>query len=400
MVVSLRLRGLIRVDVGALARRETRFLRCVMPGCPVEYEVAETAPPVKSSVQRFLDSLIQQSRDEVAQPVSSSRYICSRHPRVGSRCVVFDFLGRAEREFYSTKRGRIRTSVIDREARFQQHVSHAVFRVDTSATLRNLLCPIAPPEFHKPTPEELVRLRAANEEYDRRVRIAQERNVALLQDNKDHPIEVFQWRPAAAQTEEWEQKLRVAITQEYEREFRQADVTLHKYISQLLRERNTATRERQIEIDHHVLHMLRTLPFHPAKPRYAREIKLLKDEIRILRGFKTDGDGFEEEADVFEQIVPNYLPTRTKVKISVTLERIRRVWFEDTKTRLTRFSKMKNDPEAVRRSKDFKKLLGATLMLNEDMTSAQAGLLVGESSAAIEKRAQRLREALQSFETA
>jgi len=188
-------------------------------------------------------------------------------------------------------------------------------------------------------------------------------------------------------------------TKVYECEFRQADVALHKYVSQLLRERDTATRERQIEIDHHVLHMLRTLPFHPAKPRYAREIKLLKDEIRILRGFKTDGDGFEEEADVFEQIVPNYLPTRTKVKISVTLERIRRVWFEDTKTRLTRFSKMKNDPEAVRRSKDFKKLLGATLMLNEDMTSAQAGLLVGESSAAIEKRAQRLREALQSFET-
>jgi len=318
--------------------------------------------------------------------------------------------------------------------RFKQHRSHAVFRIDTSATLRNLLCPIAPPEFPKPTPEELVRLRAANEEYDRRVRLAQERTAAIRCSYKETEAQTwldeftegvalerhglgastdqdrllhnrvrvvkFKFRPTAEQTKESERTLRQTITKEYEREFRQADIALHKYISQLLRERDTATRERQIEIDHHVLHMLRTLPFHPAKPRYARQIKLLKDEIRILRGFKTDGDGFKEEADVFEQIVPNYLPTRTKVKTRMTLERIRRAWFEDTKARLTRFSKMKNDPEAVRRSKDFKKLLGATLMLNEDMTSAQAALLVGESSAAVEKRAQRLWCALQAFETA
>jgi hypothetical protein len=88
----------------------------------------------------------------------------------------------------------------------------------------------------EPTPDELIRLRTASEEYDLRVHASAERNIRLRRCDK-RPPEVLQLRPTAEQTKEWEQKLRVTAIQSYEDEFRQADIALHKYISQLLRER-------------------------------------------------------------------------------------------------------------------------------------------------------------------
>jgi hypothetical protein len=354
------------------------------------------APP-KTSARQFLDSLVPLAHFEPVTEISPvSRYICSQHQRIGSRCGVFEFLGRTEREFYSIRHGRIRRSVVDRNIHFQKHLSRARFRIDTSAELRDLIRPNTRPEFLPPTSEELIRLRAASEEYDRRVRTTQGRTAAIRVQydagRHSHPEE-FQFRPTPKQTKEWENKLRESITKEYDREFREADVMMHRYISDLKRERDTAARERQVEIDEHVLHMMRMLPFHPAKPRYVGEINLLEDEIPVTYGFKTTNE-WTEEVDVFEQIVSNYLPTRTKTRARETLETIQRTWFGDTQARLARFNKQKHDREAIRRSADFKKLLGATLVLNEDMTAAQAGQLMREPATAIEKRAHRLWNAL------
>ncbi len=420
----------LRVDISVLALRESRLIRCTVPGCRTSYEIPDAAPaPPKTSVQQFLDSLVPLAYSEHVTEVSMvSKYTCSSHPRVGSHCAVFEFLGRTEREFYSVKHGKIRSSAVDRGIHFQDHLSRARFRIGASAELRHLIRPDTPPEFLPPTPEELIRLRAASEEYDRRVRVAQERMARIRasyqeteqqtsldeftegielerrklgastdQDTSLHNrvrIVEFKFRPTAAQTAEWERKLRKAFQEEYGRDNRDADVMMSKYIAQLQHERETATHERQIEIDQHMLHVLRSKPFHPAKPRYAREIKLIEDEVTIARAYKIGDDPFKEEQDVFEQIVPNYVPTRTKTKAREPLERIQSTWFEDTKARLARFNKQKNDPEALRKSADFKKLLGATLVLNEDMTTAQAELLTREPSTAIEKRAQRLRNAL------
>jgi hypothetical protein len=424
----------VRVDISVLALRESRLIRCTVPGCRTSYEIPDAAPATpKTSVQQFLDSLVPLAYSEHITEVSAvSRYICSRHPRAGSHCAVFDFLGRIEGEFYSVKHGRIRRSVVDRDIHFQDHLSRARFRIGASAELRHLVRLDAPPTFPPPTPEELIRLRAASEEYDRRVRATQERMVRIrvsyqateqqtLLDEFTEGIELerhklgastdqdtslhnrvriveLKFRPTAAQTAEWERKLRKAFQEEYERDYRDADVVMSKYIAQLQRERETATHERRIEIDQHMLHMLRIKPFHPAKPRYAREIRLIEDEVTIARAYKIGDEGLREDQDVFEQVVPNHLPTRTKTKTRETLERVKRVWFEDAKTRLARFNKLKNGRQALRRSADFKKLLGATLVLTEDMTAAQAELLTREPSTAIEKRAQRLRNALHADE--
>jgi len=242
----------VHVDAGVLARRESRLLRCVVPGCNSTYEIPDPKPvPSKTSVEAYLDSLVPSLHPEPVTGLSpEARYICSRHPRVGSHSEVFNYLGRTEREFYSTKHGRIRESVIDRDAQFQEHLNRAAFRFDTSAAFRHLIRPDTFPEFLPPTPEELVRLQAASEEYNRPSwcrpawRCAG-KPVALPRDAEPRHSHK-KWKRTAAPIEEWERKLRDAFQKDYEYAVRQAEIVLQKYISQLMRERDTATRERRI----------------------------------------------------------------------------------------------------------------------------------------------------------
>src|SRR6202035_3961165 len=79
----------IRVDISVLALRESRLLRCTIPGCRTSYEIPDAAPALpKTSIQQFLDSIVPLAHfEQVTESSPVSRYICSQHRRAGSHCV-------------------------------------------------------------------------------------------------------------------------------------------------------------------------------------------------------------------------------------------------------------------------------------------------------------------------
>ena len=328
----------------------------------------------------------------VAEPLSpNARYICKRHPRQIQVKALQTYV--PERRDYDSKKDRQ-----DARAHFQAHLSHAVQTFNTSASLRWLIEPNSPPQFLKPTPEELERLRAASAEYDRRIQDSYARTKRILSSYlPPHTGEVFQLSPTTEQIEEWNRNVRDGMLEDYHREREQADVMLQQYIAELQRElRRTDDLERRTVLRQRIVELLSVDPFHLAEPKTAPEISLIETELgdQGMTRIEPFPDEDGEYVDVFE-LIPgdSILPKAQKRRVRLTLERITKTYIEcTTRARRKRIEKLiqHRDPNALRQSKDFQKLLAPVLVLNEGLEPWQVALIMGESTETVRKAALRL----------
>lgn len=376
-------------------------------------------------------------------PTSKTRVICREHARIDTRRplssdrgALYAILGRDTND---------KKKWIDRQYRFQDYIPRAFLTTNTSASLRWLIEPKSPPQFAEPTPEELERLCAANAEYDRRVQESYARTNQIASSygdleqksllerllanpsaarrknrnpllpgsrvDRDHRLHnrihlvAFQDRPTAEQTREWNRKVREAMRDDYRREREQADLALHSYIAELQKElRDTDDSVPRSELRQRIVELLLVEPFRVAEPKTAPEISWIETEFGD-RGFTRlqafpDEDG--EDLDVFELIPGDLiLPKSQKRRVRLTLERITKTYIEHTtRARQKRIERLiqEGDPNELRESKDFQKLLGSVLVLNQGLEPWQAALVMGEKKNTVKMSAGRLYQATLELE--
>ncbi len=331
-------------------------------------------------------------RYQIERLSPNARFICKRHPRQ-AQVEAFQKYVPARADYDSTKDRK------DAQVHFQKHLLHAAQGVNTSASLRWLVEPKSPSQFLAPTPEEFERLRAASAEYYRRVQESylSTKQIGSSYDLRINAGESFQLRPTDEQIEEWDQKLRDRMREDYRREREQADVILHDYIAELQRElRSTNDPVRRAELRQRILEMLLVDPFHVAEPKTGPEINRIETEmgsqgmtrVRLFR------DESGENLDVFE-IIPDHpvIPKSQKKRVRLTLERITKTYVKHTtKARQKRIENLiqQGDPNKLCESKDFQRLLADVLVLNEGLEPWQVALVTDENPETVKKSALRL----------